>query len=699
MNRTPPSDLEGAASRAVARAPRHRATLALSAVVLTAPLLVFACSNNPTQNQFTTSSTSSGSAGGSSTTTTGAGGSGGDVFVDAGMNVNLDILPKNPTLKVELPLVGQSVQFSCVDPSTNLPAPGASWTLSSLDMGSISAAGVFSPSGKNAGSVDVSCKVGDSVATTKLNVLIHALDGAGTVTPQQQGVLQGAPGPGDAQWQFLYPYDQTVFPKGILAPEIHLTAGSSPGSVFYLHIVAPLYEYEGYFNVAANGTQLQMSQSAWDALTNVAANQSVQVQVSKLFNGQKVGPIFRTWKIAAGKLHGTIYYNTYNSPLAQQNGAMMRIKGTSAVPEVLLGNCTVCHSIGSDGSTAAAANHNGPGGTFDLTSGNVNPPNVWVDPEMAAFAGLYPKNGEVLVINGAPGWGNTPGTGGMYYSSLRSKNGQVIPNSGIESYYAQSPAFSHDGTMLAFTDRISGQSSVLALMAYDSINKKFSNYQVLSSPQAGRHLSWPAFTPDNKLVVYQNGTGDDLVTWNGNTSKIFATDIATKQQIFLANLNGDGYMPQGARDENKNYEPTMAPIASGGYFWLMFTSRRTYGNKLTGSESETKRLWVSAIDINSPAGMDPSHPAFYIAGQELTSGNSRGFWALDPCKQDGNGCESGDECCNGFCNPSSDNPPVFTCGPPQGGCSDEFEPCNTAADCCNSSFVCIGGKCTSLPPH
>ena len=698
MNRTPPSDLEGASSHAVTRPSRHRATLALSAVVLAAPLWVFACGNNANPNEFTTSSTT-GSGGGSSTTTAGSGGSGGDVFIDGGMNTSLDILPKNPTVKVELPLAGQTVQFSCVDPSTNLPVPGATWSLDTLDLGSISASGVFTPNGKNAGPAQVSCKAGDSVATTKINVLIHALDNGGTVTPQQQDVLKGPPGQGDAQWQFLYPYDQTVFPKGILAPEIHLTAGSSPGSVFYLHIVAPLYEYEGYFNVAANGTQLQMSQSAWDALTNVAANQSVQVQVTKLFNGQKVGPIFRTWKLAAGKLHGTIYYNTYNSPLAQQNGAMMRVKGTSAVPEVLLGNCTVCHSIGSDGSTAAAANHNGQGGTFDLTGGNVNPPNVWVETELAAFAGLYPKNGEVLVINGAPGWGNTPGTGGTYFSSLRSKNGAVIPNSGIESYYAQTPAFSHDGSLLAFTDRISGQSSVLAVMAYDSIGKKFSNYQVLASPQAGRHLSWPAFLPDNKYVVYQNGTGDDLVTWNGNTSKIFAVDVQTKQPVFLAALNGDGYMPQGARDENKNYEPTMAPIASGGYFWLMFTSRRTYGNKLTGSESETKRLWVSAIDINSPAGVDPSHPAFYIAGQELTSGNSRGFWALDPCKQDGNGCESGDECCNGFCNPSGD-PPVFTCGPPQGGCSDEFEPCVSNADCCEAAALeCIGGKCTSLPPQ
>jgi hypothetical protein len=691
------------------RSSRRWATLGLCVAVTAAPLLAFACSSSGGSNTFTTSSTTGTGSGGSSSTTTGTGqgGEGGDVFVDAGMQTPLAVAPANPVVKVEVPLMGQTVQFSCIDTSTNLPAAGATWSLSVPDYGTISQSGLFTPNGQTTGEVDVTCKANDTLATTKLKVLIHASDNFGNLTQQQQDVLKGPPGGSDAQWQMLYPYDQTVFPRGILAPEVHLTAGSQPGNAFYMHIVVGDYEYQGFFSVAANATQLQMSQQAWDALTNSAKGKKVDVQISKIFNGQKVGPIFRQWILANGKLHGTIYYNTYQSPLAQSNGAMLRIKGTSAVPEVLVGNCTVCHSVSSDGSTAAAANHSGAGGTFDLTGGNVNPPIVWQDTERAAFAGLYPKNGSVLVINGAPGgsWPpNTPGTSQSWYSELRTKNGALIPNSGIEQYYAMTPVFSHDGSHLAFNDRQKTQvggyyPGVLAIMDYDAAAQKFSNYQVLTVPPNGRQYSWPAFTPDNKYVVYQNGVGEDLATWSGNTGKIFAVNTQTKQVTFLAALNGDGYMPQGARDENKNYEPTIAPIASGGYFWVMYTSRRTYGNKLTGSEGETKRLWVSAFDVNSPDGVDPSHPGFYIAGQELTSGNSRGFWALDPCKQDGAGCESGDECCNGFCNPAGD-PPVFTCGPPQGGCSDEFEPCVTAADCCDSTVLdCIGGKCTSLPPQ
>lgn len=696
---------------------RSRAWLAVGAVAALAfPVAGAACSANDAGSSFDTSATdgSGGTTGGTGkggqggATATGTG-QGGNLFGDAGVvGSPLEISPQNPILKLELPLSGQTIQFQCVDSKTKQPV-AALWKLSAPDLGQISPLGLFTPSGKTTGEVDVTCESGKATAKTKLTVLIHALDNLGGVSPADQAILKApAPGQGDVAWKFLYPYDKTVFPRGIIAPEIQLAAGNTPATTYYVHVVTKTFEYEGLFSANANQTRLQMSQPAWDALTSSAGGQSVDVQVSKLYNGQKYGPIFRSWTLAKGSLHGTVYYNTYDSPLAGQTGAMMRIKGNSPTPEVLLGNCTVCHSIGSDGSTAAAANHSGQGGIFDLSGGGLNPPTVWQDAERAAFAAIYPKNGEVIVVNAAPGSSyppNTPGTSGSpYKSELRSKQGVVIPSSGIESYYAMSPVFSHDGTMLAFNDRAGSPSGnlwpgKLAALDYDHAAKKFSNYRVLATPQQGQQMSWPAFTPDNKYVLYQNGVGEDLATWQNNSGKIYAVDVQTKQVLFLGNLNGDGYMPAGARDEDVNFEPTIAPVASGGYLWVMFTSRRTYGNELTGGRDETKRLWVSAFDLSAPPGADPSHPAFYVPGQEMQSGNSRGFWALDPCKQDGQGCEGGDECCNGYCTPQG-NPPSFICAPPQGGCSQEFDNCKTAADCCgNKNLKCIGEKCTFVPPN
>lgn len=672
------------------------ALIALSAVSASMPLLGVACSTSGDDNEFTGGGAGSSNNG---STSSGNGTGGTDIFGDAGPKNAIDITPKNPIIKLELPAAGQDVQFTCFDTATGNPTD-AVFSLNTLEIGTITPTGLFKPNGVRAGEATVHCEYMGGQAETKVRVIIHAVDNMGGLSQQQIDVLTGPPGLSDPSWQFIYPYDKTVFPRGILAPEIHLTSGSFPGNGFFIEVVGNNVHYEGFFNTGGNNTQLQMSQGAWTALSNSAPGETLEVRISKLYSNQKYGPIFRRWVIASGALHGVVYYNTYDSPLAQQNGAMMRIKGNSPTPEVLVGNCTVCHSVSADGSTAAAANHSGPGGVFDLTGGFLNPPLVWQDSERAAFAGLYPKNGEVFVVNGAPGFSwppNTPGTSSTWASELRSKNGTVIPNSGIESYYAQSPVFSHDGTMLAFTDRqsTSPYPSVLALMNYDAAAQKFSNYQVLSTPKPGLHDSWPAFTPDGQWVVYQEGQGDDLATWSGNTGRLFAVNTQTKQIVYLSNSNGDGYMPQGARDENKNYEPTISPVASGGYFWLMFTSRRTYGNKLTGSEYETKRLWVSALSIN-PNGGDFSHPAFYVAGQELTSGNSRGFWAQDACKPDGETCEFGDECCGGACNstPNGD----FVCGPP-GVCSKEYDSCKTSADCCDPTLQCINGHCTYVIPQ
>ena len=101
-----------------------------------------------------------------------------------------------------------------------------------------------------------------------------------------------------------------------------------------------------------------------------------------------------------------------------------------------------------------------------------------------------------------------------------------------------------------------------------------------------------------------------------------------------------------AQDATLNYEPTVNPIASGGYAWVVFTSRRMYGNvaqldpwsersaqlPVAATQVTDKKLWVAAIDLNAPPGTDPSHPAFYLPAQELLAGNSRGFWTVDACK-------------------------------------------------------------------
>jgi hypothetical protein len=81
------------------------------------------------------------------------------------------------------------------------------------------------------------------------------------------------------------------------------------------------------------------------------------------------------------------------------------------------------------------------------------------------------------------------------------------------------------------------------------------------------------------------------------------------------------------------WSSTWTAFTSGGYYWVIFTTRRAYGNVAQGDPYETntyspithpvtKKLWVAALDENPTAGKDPSHPAFYLprGAEKLTIG-------------------------------------------------------------------------------
>jgi hypothetical protein len=260
-------------------------------------------------------------------------------------------------------------------------------------------------------------------------------------------------------------------------------------------------------------------------------------------------------------------------------------------------------------------------------------------------------------------------------------------------------------------------------MSFDASTNSFGAVTKLVTPAGGAPAIWPAFLPGNTGVVYEVetvGTNGWGYTWKGNQGALYWVDTATKTAFELKNLNGTGYLPSGpshATDNLLNYEPTVNPVPSGGYAWVVFTSRRLYGNVATADPSTsdprhyawksivtTKKLWMAAIDLNAAPGTDPSHPAFYLPAQELYAGNSRGFFAVDPCLADGTTCQTGDQCCGGYCEsaPNDMGESGLVCSAMKPTCAAMFDKCSVDADCCQSTSTplsCINGYCsTSNPP-
>ena len=94
-----------------------------------------------------------------------------------------------------------------------------------------------------------------------------------------------------------------------------------------------------------------------------------------------------------------------------------------------------------------------------------------------------------------------------------------------------------------------------------------------------------------------------------------------------------------------------------------------------------------------------SHPAFYLPAQELLAGNARGFWVLDPCKDDGASCATGDQCCNGYCSDDGSGALICANEPPAGSCSLAQERCEVDEDCCDPIHDCINNFCTIPGPE
>ena len=653
--------------------------------------------------------------------TTGGAISGGPTGTNNGL---VTVEPANDTLDVTGPAT--TLAFTALLEGSSVPSP-AQWFVDDSTLGSIDSSGLFTASATSGGTVNVTAQIGQQLGTTALTLRLHVTENPGGLAAGTQSGLQ-AGGSADPAFRWLYPYDQTVFPRGLAGPTLQWD-GTAPDAIL-VHAQSKLLDYTGFYAPSA-ASQLALPDILWNAITASAqASDPVTIQVTKSTAGAVTGPISETWTIAQGSLKGTVYYNTYTSPQANGVGAIMRIQ-PGADANVFIGGsaggCTVCHTVSANGSTLIAAHGTSEllgdynsGTSYDLTqdAGIIHQQGD----STFSFGALTP-DGTLLLSDGAIArtdvtnsldWTpNVPGqTQGPRPSALYNpRTGAAVAAPGWDGTisYALMPSFSPDAKQVVFNHFDTGAGHSLAVMQFDEPSHSFGSLiDVATDPNS--YLGWPSFTPDGASILFETDSRADYATWQGASGDLSVVDVASKTVAKLVALIGISagavYLPYGAAEAHLNYEPTILPVAVGGYYWVVFTSLREYGNTITDPLAQDiltdrRKLWVSAIDIPgaaSPAGKDPSHPAFYLPGQELAAGNMRGFWALDPCKPLSASCASGAECCGGFCRPSPTG--ALACVAAPTGCSQEYEKCATDSDCCGSGqgYQCLNGFCSEPSP-
>ncbi len=767
---------------------------------------------------------------------------------DASVSVNdIVISPASATLDVEVinGVLAASAGAAFSVTIKGFPA-SATWSIDRGEVGTISSTGLFAPNGKGAGRVSVVASIAGITKTATLDLrLKKSVNGlpdtepvysagapggyggvggrplsttpvpAATVTALQTAVPVAA-----ADLKKIYPYDGTVFPRGLLPPLLQWESAATDLDALSVKITQPSLSFEGVYNFDRTSADplvtkfAKLQEDVWRELTNAntgADSVSVEVKLHGA-NGTVYGPLLWTFKIAPGQLKGTVYYASYNSKLTggatnTELGGVLAIKPRSPNPSLavpaLAQKCHTCHTLSADGSTlffqmgGTLTGGVGPyeavpagGGQdhrdfpwstkADLRTGaltdfptpvkgpvdrGTNPATDTADnAHKFTWSAVYPDGSMAFSNNGLTRESRLSPNGSQLFKGDGTNTNVVIP--GVHD--ASMPTFSPDGRSLAFnfftgagngaTTAGLGRSLAAADFSCGALpgsvtcgvgaTPAFSNVRELYRSAAG-YVGWPAFLPDAKSVLFQHTlrtptaceqgaaapttpadtslNGDtrnaalncQLSTWYTAESEIWGVgaagggaaqamnalngyDASGNCTLPASNVAADGYTPSSQC--RVNYMPTVNPVPSGGRFWVVFTSRRRYGHVLdvhpfsnaalgqAGFGSTQKKLWVSSIEIKADGSLGASSPAFYLPGQELSAGNARGSWVVDPCKSDGGSCESGDECCGGFCRAGAGG--ALTCqAPPANTCALEFESCKTAADCCDTTQACVAGRC------
>lgn len=425
-----------------------------------------------------------------------AGSSGGTV-TDAGVSAPLLITPTDPVIKV-VNGKAQSLNFKATAGGV---AAMPVWSISRAEIGTIDPKTGHFVSGSVGGQATITADTGKTKVATTITVSFVTTDnGAGAggacgvggcggvggegggpaVSAAQKKALDAKPA-ASTKLVWLYPYDQTVWPLGLLAPLLQWDFDpATPADAIKLQLDSQYYTYTGYFarpaalTAGAPFVRHPIPQAVWDAATRSSARSTLKVQLTVLTGNKALGPFTETWPIAGTSLKGTVYYQSYGTELAKNNtgaiggdgkfgGATLAISGGDTSPSLVAGSdgdgnqCRVCHVISADGSRMIVQ-RGIPYPYLDSSSYALNLTGYPETPYAAAtsgvmgWAGLSP-DGKLALGNAGPLEGNANTNSSAGSQLLDAATGMPLASKGLTTFVTRAamPVFSPDGTKVAFT--------------------------------------------------------------------------------------------------------------------------------------------------------------------------------------------------------------------------------------------------------
>lgn len=471
-------------------------------------------------------------------------------------------------------------------------------------------------------------------------------DPASTDLPADPAAPFGGPADVARNPQSVYPNDGVALPPNLGKLELHFRPGTN-NTLFELSFGSATLDLKIYLRCTqpVNGGCVYLPDPqvwTWIAESHRGTEPVTWSLRATDDTGTGVGAsLAMTMRFAPQDMGGGIYYWTTST------GAIMRFDfasttQTTAEPFVTTamtnGTCVGCHALSRDGKKLVAEAGGQRDGRILLLDVETRTPIVpfgstpksnfesW-SPDGSQFAGVWADDGNefnLMILNGTTG-----------------QIDEVVNTGGDATHPTNHPDWSPLGDRIAFANV--GVMNTLQMMYNCEIRSvakvagAWQPFQVLVPRAAGTNRYYPAYAPDGKLLVYNEShcnsgnTGGECDADTNPDAKLWAVDgIVGGQTTELAKANGPGIADNGnTRLTNSfpKWNPFVFPkerSGTGRIAWVTFASTRQYG--LRPPPGTGTLIWMAMVDLDAPAGTDPSYPAFALPFQDITTSNHIAQW-------------------------------------------------------------------------